>query len=136
MVLTDRTLQQRADDFQIALISFGIPTTYHLSTSLLEGDMEELAYWGAMELATIGTYTGMLAIANLISPKNFVPLKHVHHMVGGARTFILRGALAMSPFALPITYALAGGTLGLGDYRNRMAEHRSHYSPMTQRKMR
>ncbi len=136
MVLTDRSFTQRAHDFQTALISFGIPTTYHLSSSLLEGDMEELAYWAAMEVATIGTYTGMLAINNLISPKNAVPLRHVHQVVGGVRTFIFRGAFAMSPFVLPITYALAGGTLGLGDYRNRMAEHRSHYSPMTQRKMR
>ncbi len=100
---------------------------------------ESSAYWMGVTAGTI-TFSGAYAAVQM-SP----------WLVGTAAsegTFlshlgIIGMELGLAPFAPPLlvlaaaaALAEAGLTLGLGDYRERMAEHKSYYNPLTQRKMR
>ncbi len=132
----DIDFRQAAFDYGYGLIGFGIPSAYHVASAVGDKDRKELGYALAIEAGVLATQYGILKALNWYQgPKYAMSFHALHRGFGVVRSLAIR-AIITNPLTYPISYALAGGTLGLGDYRNRMAEHKSHYSPITQRKMR
>ena len=129
-------LRQAAYDYGSGLVGFGIPSAYHVASAISGQDRRELGYALGIEASVLATQYGILKILNWYQgPKYAMSFVNLRQGLGAVRSLAIR-AIVTNPLTYPIAYVLAGGTLGLGDYRNRMAEHKSHYSPMTQRKMR
>ncbi len=133
-------LEQAAYDYGYGLIGFGIPSAYHLASATAERDIEEFKYALAIEAGVLATQYGILRFLNWYQgPKYHMTFHALHRGFGVVRSLAFRAVVTnpLSILAAGAAISLAQGKgWGLGDYRNTMAEHRSHYSSMTQRKMR
>ena len=92
----------------------------------------------------IATKVG-LSVTTWFFSKPWVPMGPIEMNISRIRAaqwlhYTTRARAYLHPVSILAAGALVslaqGKGWGLGDYRNRMAEHRSHYSPLTQRKMR
>ncbi len=106
-----------------------------------EEDPVSSAYWMGMAAGTV-SFTGgyaALQMSPLVAGTAAAEGTFFSHIGLLAYELGLATARITPPvlvIAAAASLAQAGLTLGLGDYRERMSEHKSYYDPMTQRKMR
>lgn len=145
IILSTRADHERAywDGFRYSL-SFGLVPEDTMARDYGDfyettGDSVDSAFWmgwAAGNIVASGTYAAIttpvgLGMGSVISHSGFIAweaMKNLTMPIALLPPVLVVGAAAV--------LAEAGLTLGLGDYRNRMADHKTYYHPMTQRRMR
>ncbi len=97
------------EDYMVGLVGGGLPSSYHLASSLYEGDIEQAAYHAGIEAAVIGTQYGMLQFLNWYQgPKYAMSFHKMHTGVNAARGM---GMSAVAPFAAAVGLGYTAGAV-------------------------
>lgn len=85
-----------AEDYATGLIGGGLPSAYHLSSSLYEGDYEAAMYYAKVEAAVLGTQFGFLKFLNWYQgPKYATSFHHLKAGMSFGRSQILQNPVVI-----------------------------------------
>ncbi len=134
-----KEIDERANDIIIGFATGGVHTGYHLAESAYYSDHAAVSYYLQNLFVETSLVYSLNKAVSLIYPKDAMSFHKMHQSLGAVRGYIARAIVTnpISYLAGAAVISLAQGSgWGLGDYRSRMAEHKHHYSTLTQRKMR
>lgn len=99
-----------AQDYGLALIGGGVPSTFHLAHAIYEGDSEAAMYYAKLELAVLATQYSILRFLNWYQgPKYAISFPDLHHGMSFFRSRAISFGVysSMNPVIAPIA-AVAG----------------------------